>query len=73
MFPRASYVPTSVLCFHERRMFPRAELVATTFNRDGLFLLMNRFFPRAELVATTFDRGRFLSLWLLHFKFQVPA
>jgi hypothetical protein len=30
-------VPTSAVCSHERRVFPRAELVATTFNR-GRFL-----------------------------------
>ncbi|MFT6769637.1 MAG: hypothetical protein ACJAX8_001984, partial [Flavobacteriales bacterium] len=42
---------------HERRMFPRAELVATTFDR-GWFLSLWK-----KLVATTFDRGWFLSLW----------
>jgi hypothetical protein len=28
-------VPTRDVCFHERRVFPRAELVASTFDRGG--------------------------------------
>jgi hypothetical protein len=43
--------------------FPRAELVATTFNRGRVTGLgrINRF-PRAELVATILNRGSFISL-----------